>query len=65
MLSVQVRENLKYVPTDVLSNMTKRLVLVIMGPAGCGKSSVAKAVSEKLRIPMVEGDDVRTPCRDP
>lgn len=65
MLSVQVRENLKYVPTDVLSNMTKRLILVIMGPAGCGKSSVAKAVSEKLRIPMVEGDDVRTPCRDP
>lgn len=65
MLPVQVSEKLIYVATDKLSNMTNRFVLVIMGAAGCGKTSVAKAVAEKLRIPMVEGDDVRTLCKDP
>lgn len=31
--------------------------VVFMGVAGCGKSSLAQAVSSKLSLPLVEGDD--------
>lgn len=39
--------------------MNTKHIFVIMGPAGCGKSSVATALAEMLGMPMVEGDDVR------
>jgi gluconokinase len=31
--------------------------LVVMGVAGCGKSSVASAVASALHLPLLEGDD--------
>ncbi len=31
--------------------------IVIMGVAGCGKSSLAAAVAETLGLPLIEGDD--------
>jgi gluconokinase len=33
------------------------LHLVVMGVAGCGKSIVAEQLSERLALPLVEGDD--------
>ncbi|MDH4412503.1 MAG: gluconokinase [Rhizobium sp.] len=36
------------------------LRLVIMGVAGCGKSTVGAALSEKLHIPYRDGDDLHS-----
>ena len=33
-----------------------------MGVAGCGKSSVARALAERLRLGFLEGDDVHAPA---
>lgn len=30
---------------------------VVMGPSGCGKSRTAAALSNALKVPMIEGDD--------
>jgi len=30
--------------------------LIVMGPAGVGKSTVGKAIAEKLGVPYVDGD---------
>jgi gluconokinase len=34
-----------------------KTTIVVMGVAGCGKSTVAKLVAERLGWPMAEGDD--------
>jgi hypothetical protein len=40
-----------------------RWVWFITGPTACGKTTVAKALSQALGFTFVEGDDVRiTPC---
>lgn len=33
-------------------------IWVITGPAGCGKSTVGRALQEELDVPFLEGDDV-------
>jgi gluconokinase len=35
--------------------------VVIMGVAGCGKSSVGEALAQRLHIPYRDGDDLHTP----
>lgn len=35
--------------------------LVFMGVAGCGKSSLAQAVSSTTGLPLIEGDDFHSP----
>ena len=40
--------------------MTVRIV--IMGVAGCGKSSVGEALAQRLGIPYRDGDDLHTPA---
>lgn len=35
-----------------------RHMWIITGPAGCGKSTVAQYLANKLSIPYIEGDDV-------
>ncbi len=35
--------------------------IVIMGVAGCGKSSLGSAVAQALQLPLVEGDDFHSP----
>lgn len=37
------------------------LRVVIMGVAGCGKSSVGEALAQRLDIPYRDGDDLHTP----
>ncbi|WP_137109656.1 gluconokinase [Rhodobacter sp. SY28-1] len=37
------------------------LRVVIMGVAGCGKSSVGEGLSERLGVPYRDGDDLHTP----
>ena len=41
------------------ASRTKRLI-IIAGPCGSGKSTVAKALSAKLNIPWIEGDDLHS-----
>ena len=36
----------------------KQHIWIVTGPAGCGKTTVAKGLSEALGLPYVEGDDV-------
>jgi gluconokinase len=35
--------------------------IVIMGVAGCGKSSLGLALAQALKLPLVEGDDFHSP----
>jgi gluconokinase len=37
------------------------LRLIVMGVSGCGKSTVAAALSERLGLDMVDGDDLHQP----
>ena len=36
-----------------------RHIWIITGPAGCGKSTVARHIADNLKLPYVEGDEVR------
>lgn len=36
--------------------------LTVMGVAGCGKSSLGRAVAEALGVPLIEGDDFHLPA---
>ena len=36
--------------------------LIVMGVAGCGKSSLGQAVARRLGLPLIEGDDFHTPA---
>lgn len=33
-------------------------IFLVTGPAGCGKTTVAQHLAEKMKAPYVEGDDV-------
>lgn len=37
------------------------LRLIVMGVSGCGKSTMAAALSAKLGLDMVDGDDLHSP----
>lgn len=37
------------------------LRLIVMGVSGCGKSTIAIALSERLGLKMVDGDDLHSP----
>lgn len=34
-------------------------IWLVTGPAGCGKSTIAKYLSSALHLPYIEGDEVR------
>lgn len=34
-------------------------IWIITGPAGCGKTTVAKYLAHEMSLPYIEGDDVR------
>lgn len=38
------------------------MFLVVIGPMGCGKSSLAAALADALRLPFIEGDRFHTPA---
>jgi carbohydrate kinase (thermoresistant glucokinase family) len=40
---------------------TTPLRLIVMGVSGCGKSTMAAALSERLGLDMVDGDDLHLP----
>ncbi|KAI5808828.1 P-loop containing nucleoside triphosphate hydrolase protein [Peziza echinospora] len=44
-------------PAQTPASTTRRHVLVITGPAGCGKSSVANYIAQALGLLYIEGDD--------
>ena len=39
-----------------------KTTIVVMGVAGCGKSTVAEDLAERLGWPVIEGDDLHTPA---
>lgn len=41
--------------------MNKPLRLIVMGVSGCGKSTMAMALGERLGLEMVDGDDLHMP----
>ena len=41
--------------------ITSPLRLIVMGVSGCGKSTMAGALSERLNLDMVDGDDLHLP----
>lgn len=40
-----------------MKNLSDPTSLVVMGVAGCGKSSLGQQCAEALRLPLLEGDD--------
>lgn len=49
------------VPSEGVNPRELQHIWIITGPAGCGKTTVAKGLQEELGLPFIEGDDVRTP----
>lgn len=51
--------------TDSASHLPSHLpktTVIVMGVAGCGKSTVAEDLAERLGWPVVEGDDLHPPA---
>ena len=46
---------------DVPTSSTPPLHLVVMGVAGCGKSTLGRALAGRLGLPLIEGDDFHSP----
>jgi|UPI0002F63928 gluconokinase len=49
-----------WIPLDSATNMNfvpSKVFLVVMGVAGCGKSSLGQVCAAHLRLPLLEGDD--------
>ncbi|KAK3904718.1 putative gluconokinase [Staphylotrichum tortipilum] len=42
------------------SPATQQHIWLVTGPAGCGKSTVAKHIADVLRVPFIEGDEYHT-----
>jgi gluconokinase len=40
-------------------------ILIVTGPAGCGKSTIAKVLSDRYGFEYIEGDEVRLECWGP
>lgn len=38
-------------------------ILIVTGPAGCGKSTIAKYLSDRYGFEYIEGDEVRLSCQ--
>ena len=36
-------------------------LFIVTGPAGCGKSTVGQFIAKTMRLPFIEGDEVREP----
>lgn len=52
--SAQQQQQLRKLPTS----SDVQTIWYIIGPAGCGKSTVATYIATALNIPLVEGDFV-------
>lgn len=42
-----------------MNNLTHHHIFIVTGPAGCGKSTVAKYLADRYDFHYIEGDDVR------
>lgn len=49
-------------PSPMLEKNGSPCVLVVMGVSGCGKSTFAHMLAERLGCPVVEGDDLHPPA---
>jgi gluconokinase len=45
------------------ANAAHKHIWIVTGPAGCGKSTVAKYLAEQMEVPYIEGDEVRSQHR--
>lgn len=48
-------------PREGVSSERLQHIWIITGPAGCGKTTVAKGLEKELGLPFLEGDDVSVP----
>ncbi|KAF2401175.1 shikimate kinase [Trichodelitschia bisporula] len=48
-------------PTRTPTMPSHRHLFIITGPAGCGKSTVAKFIANQFQYPFIEGDDFHSP----
>ena len=46
-------------PASDMSIRPQHNILIVTGPAGCGKSTVAKFLADRYGFFYIEGDDVR------
>ncbi|KAF1996236.1 carbohydrate kinase [Amniculicola lignicola CBS 123094] len=49
-------------PAPVMSTPNHHHILIVTGPAGCGKSTVAKFLAERYGFTYIEGDDFHPPA---
>jgi gluconokinase len=41
-------------------SITSQHIIIVTGPAGCGKSTIAKYLSDRYGFDYIEGDEVST-----
>lgn len=46
-------------PASTMTIANHHHILIVTGPAGCGKSTIAKYLAERYEFDYIEGDDVR------
>lgn len=44
--------------TNHISTSMEQHVWLVTGPAGCGKTTIAKHIADSLKLPYIEGDEV-------
>jgi gluconokinase len=49
-------------PDDAIPPSPPSAALIFMGVSGCGKSTIAALVADRLGWPMIEGDDLHPPA---
>jgi len=37
------------------------MILILMGVAGCGKSTIGRALAQRLKVELIEGDELHPP----
>jgi gluconokinase len=47
------------VPAPTMTFASHHHILIVTGPAGCGKSTIAKFLAQRYAFDYIEGDDVR------
>jgi gluconokinase len=51
--------NLSTVKTTKMVIPSRHHILIVTGPAGCGKSTIAKILADRYGFEYIEGDEVR------
>jgi len=50
------------IQTSTMAIPNQHHILIVTGPAGCGKSTVAQYLATRYGFDYIEGDEVRSDC---